>query len=126
MSHGRMVLLALPIEAAAVPVLVLVAAVFGPADPDAARACAGRSGYQVGPVAGFVLCLGGGWLASRRLADGHVLRGATLGAMVAVIDVAILVAGGARFRVILAMSNLGRIVAGASGGLLARRGSSWE
>jgi nitrate reductase gamma subunit len=126
MSHGRMVLLALAIEASTVLVLVLVVAVFGPVDPDAARAYAEQSGYWIGPVAGFALCLGGGWLVARRLSDRHVLRGATLGAMVAVIDLAILVAGGAGFRMIFVVSNLGRIVAGASGGLLARRGSSWE
>jgi hypothetical protein len=44
-----------------------------------------------------------------------------LGAMVAVIDVALLVAGGADFQPILALSNAGRLAAGSLGGWLAGR-----
>lgn len=123
MSMGRMALLAVAIEATAVLILVLVVAVFGPAEPAAAEAYAQRLGYWVGPIAGFILCLGGGWLVARPLQERQVQRGALLGTMVAAIDVAILVAGGATFQPIFVLSNLGRIVAGSLGGLSASRTS---
>lgn len=116
-----MTLLAVAIESVAVLTLVLTVALLGPADPVEAQAWAERLGYWVGPIAGFTLCFGGGWLAAHGLEEGHVLRGLLLGAMVAMIDVAILVASGAAFQLIFAISNTGRLVAGALGGLLARR-----
>ena len=116
-----MVLLAIAIEAVAVLILVLIIAVFGPADPDAAQAYAERLGYWVGPIAGFSLCVGGGWLVARALTADHVKHGMLLGAMVAAIDVAILVAGGASFQPIFVVSNLGRVVAGSLGGWVAGR-----
>jgi hypothetical protein len=79
MSIGRMVLLALVMEALA----VLVVAVFGPSNPAAAQAYAERLGYWVGPIAGFTLCLAGGWLVSRRPRSGQVARGLLLGTLVA-------------------------------------------
>ena len=115
-----MTLLAVAIESIAVLVLVLIVALLGPPDPTEAQAYAERLGYWVGPIAGFVLCLGGGWLVARGLTEGHVLRGLLLGTMVAAIDVAILVASGAGFQMIFALSNSGRLVAGALGGLMAR------
>jgi hypothetical protein len=116
-----MVLLAIAIEAVAVLILVVVVAVFGPSEPDAAQAYAERLGYWIGPLAGFTLCVGGGWLAARSLTADHIRRGMLLGAMVAAIDVAILVAGGAAFQAIFVVSNLGRVVAGSLGGWLASR-----
>ena len=116
-----MPVLAVAIESAAVLVLVLIVALLGPADPAEAAAYAERLGYWVGPLAGFALCLGGGWLAARGLEEGHVRRGLLLGAMVAAIDVVILVASGSGFQLIFVVSNSGRLVAGALGGLVARR-----
>jgi len=121
MRIGPLVLLALSIEAVAVLALVLMVALFGPTEPIAAQEYAERLGNWVGPLAGFVLCLGGGWLVARHLTEGHVKRGLLLGAMVAAIDLAILVASGAAFQVLFAFSNLGRLVAGSIGGLLASR-----
>lgn len=116
-----MVILAVAIEAAAVLILILSVALLGPSEPEAARAYAESLGYWLGPTAGFVLCLGGGWLVGRPLRGGQVTRGALLGTIVATIDVAILVGGGAAFQPILVASNLGRIVAGALGGLASSR-----
>ena len=116
-----MVLLAIAIEAVAVLILVLVVAVFGPADPDAAQAYAERLGFWVGPIAGFSLCVGGGWLVARPLTADHIRHGMLLGAMVATFDVAILVVGGAPFQPIFLASNLGRVVAGSLGGWVASR-----
>lgn len=115
-----MTLLAVAIESTAVLALVLIVALLGPTDPAEAQAYAERLGYWVGPIAGFTLCVGGGWLAARRLTEGHVSRGLLLGTMVATIDVAILVAGGAAFQLIFVISNSGKLIAGALGGLVAR------
>jgi hypothetical protein len=118
---ARLLGIAVLIEAAAVLVLVAVVAVLGPADPEGAQAFAQRLGDWVGPIAGFVLCFGGGWFVSRTLTSGHVPRGLLLGALVAAIDVAILVASGSPFRWLFVVSNLGRLIAGALGGLVASR-----
>lgn len=119
MTIGRMALLAVLIEALTVSVLVVAVALFGPPDPEAAQAFAEQVGYWLGPIAGFILCFIGGWLVARRLASGHVTRGLLLGALVAAIDIALLVATGAGFRPMFAVSNLGRLVAGSLGGLVA-------
>ena len=118
---AHLVGLAVLIEAGAVLVLVVVVAVFGPSDPEGAQAFARRLGDWVGPIAGFVLCFGGGWFVSRRLTSGHVPRGLLLGALVAAIDIAILMASGSAFRWLFVVSNLGRLVASSLGGLVASR-----
>ena len=116
----RLLGLAVLLEAAAVVVLVLIVAVFGPSDAEGSQAFAQRLGDWVGPIAGFVLCFGGGWLVSRRLTTGQVARGLLLGSLVAAIDVSILIASGSAFRLLFVLSNLGRLVAGALGGFMAR------
>lgn len=119
MKIGRMILLAVAIEALSIVVLVVLVAIFGPADSAAAQEYAQRLGYWVGPLAGFVLCIGGGWLVARNLTTGHVPRGLLLGAMVAAIDITILIASGSGFQVVFLVSNLGRLVGGSLGGWLA-------
>lgn len=121
-SVFRLLALAVLIEASAVLVLVAIVAVFGPADPLASQAFAQRLGDWVGPIAGFLLCFGGGWFVTRRLSAGHVTRGLLLGALVATIDIAILAASGSGFRLLFVVSNAGRMVAGSLGGLVASRG----
>lgn len=121
MKFVRYLVLAIVIEAIAVLILVLLVAMFGPSDPDAAPAFARRLGYWVGPTAGFVLCIGGGWLVARNLNSGQVTSGLILGATVAAIDVLLLVGGGAEFEPIFVFSNLGRLAAGSVGGWLAGR-----
>lgn len=123
MSPVRMFGVAVVIEGLAILVLVGVVAVTGPGDPVAARAYAEDLGYWLGPLAGFVLCVGGGWLVSRRSGSRQVSRGLLLGAMVVGIDVTLLVASGATFQPILALSNMGRLVAGALGGRFAALGA---
>ena len=72
---ARIVLLAVGVEALTILTLVLLVAVSGPADPSAAQEYAARLGRWVGPIAGFVLCLIGGWLAARDAVTGHVGHG---------------------------------------------------
>ena len=97
---------------------------FGPSGADAAQAWAERLGYWVGPISGFAHCLLGGLWVARGLHAAHVLNGLILGLVVAGIDVGILVASGAAFKSIFAVSNIGRVIAGTIGGWIARRSAS--
>ncbi|MBT8489082.1 MAG: hypothetical protein KJO65_09700 [Gemmatimonadetes bacterium] len=117
----RYVAVALTIELVAILLLVGVVAVSGPSDAEAAAALAERVGYWLGPAAGFVLCVVGGWYVARDLEAGRVRSGLVLGAAAAGIDVLILVASGAAFQWMLVVSNVGRLIAGALGGWLATR-----
>ena len=106
--------------------LVLLVALLGPSDQAAAQAYAERLGYWVGPIAGFVFCLLGGWWVAKGLSGAHVLNGLILGAAVAAIDLAILLVSGAEFHPVFAVSNIGRVVAGSLGGSLAGRSGRSE
>lgn len=119
---GRILVTAFMIEALAIGGLVLLVALLGPSDPDSSRAFAAQVGYWFGPSAGFALCIAGGWFVARGLAARQVLAGLVLGAAVAVIDVALLVAGGAAFDPVFVASNTGKLLAGTIGGWLASRG----
>ena len=121
---GRILVVAVAVEALAIIGLVIVVALLGPLDPDAARAYAQETGYWFGPSAGFVLCIAGGWFVARRLTEGQILNGLVLGAAVAAIDVALIIASGAPFQFIFVVSNVGRIVAGTIGGWIASRGNA--
>ena len=118
---GRIILTAIAVEVLAVLVLVMLVVLFGPSDPTAAEAYAERLGYWVGPIAGFLLCLLGGWWVAKGLSGSHVLNGLVLGATVAAIDIAILLVSGAEFHPVFAVSNIGRVVAGSLGGWFAGR-----
>lgn len=120
---GKIITIAIAVEAIAIIGLIGIIAVLGPSDPDAAQAYAKEVGYWFGPVVGFVLCIAGGWFLSRRLKQHQVLNGLVVGAVVAVIDVALLVAGGAAFQLIFVASNIGKLFAGSFGGWLASRRS---
>lgn len=117
----RYVAVALTIELVAILLLVGVVAVSGPSDPEAAAALAERVGYWLGPAAGFLLCVVGGWYVAKDLESGRIRSGSILGAAAAGIDVLILVASGAAFRWVLVVSNVGRLIAGSLGGWLATR-----
>ena len=116
---GRIIVFALLAEFLAVLALVLIVAVFGPADPDAAAAYAQQLGNWVGPIGGFVFTLLAAWWVARRLTDAQLLHGFLVGVAVAAIDVAILVLSAAEFQWLFVASNVGRIVAGTLGGWLA-------
>jgi len=121
---GRIIIIAIVVEALAIIGLIGIVAVFGPSDPNSAQAYAEEVGYWFGPVVGIVLCIAGGWFVARRLKQHQVLNGLVLGAIVAAIDVALLVAGGATFQLIFIASNIGKLLAGSIGGWLASRGSA--
>jgi hypothetical protein len=118
---GRTIGVAIAVEVLAILVLVVLVATSGPSDAAAAEAYAARLGPWVGPVAGFFLCLGGGWFVARDLSNSHVPSGFFLGAFAAAIDIAILVGFGTPFRPVFVLSNLGRVVGGSLGGWIARQ-----
>ena len=121
---GLVVLVAIVTEVLAILALVLVVAVAGPTEPAAAQSYAEEIGYWLGPVAGFVLCVAGGWFVASRVPKHRLLNGFAVGAVAAAIDIAILVASGTDFLGIYVISNIGRIAAGSIGGLLAGRGAA--
>jgi apolipoprotein N-acyltransferase len=118
---GRIIGVAIATEIGAVLLLVLLVWLLGPPDPEDARAFAGRIGVWVGPLAGFCLCLLGGWWVGKSVPSAGTLNGLLVGAAAAAIDVALLIAGGAAFQAVFVASNLGRIVAGTIGGSLGSR-----
>ena len=118
---GRILGFAILAEVLAVLTLVLIVALFGPSDPAEAQAYAERIGLWVGPIAGFLFTLAGGWWIARSLVNSQVLNGLVLGVVVAIIDISILLLSGAEFLPIFAISNIGRVIAGSLGGLLASR-----
>ena len=118
---GRIFVIAILAEILANLALVVIVALFGPADPAAAQAYAESTGFWVGPLAGFAFTLIGGWWIARSLANSQVLNGFALGVAVALIDISILVMSGAEFLPVFVYSNVGRIFAGSLGGWLAGR-----
>src|SRR5262245_27299392 len=62
------------------------------------------------PIAGFVLCLLGGWWVARGAATAHVRNGVALGVAVAAIDLVLLVASGAPFGVLVMLSVTSRVI----------------
>ncbi len=118
---GAIAIAAIAAEILAIVALVLIVALVGPAEPEAAQAYAERLGYWVGPIGGFAACVLAGWWVARGLAAAHILNGFILGAAVAAIDGSILVASGAAFEPVFAISNIGRVIAGSIGGWLASR-----
>jgi hypothetical protein len=73
------------------------------------------------PAAGFLFCLLGGWWAARGVQVAHQRNGVVLGAAVAVIDLALLLASGAPVGALMALSFLSRVFGGYCGGMLALR-----
>ena len=118
---GRILIFEILAEILAVLTLVVIVALFGPSEPEAAQDYAERLGILVGPIAGFLFTLAGGWWIARRLAHSQVLNGLVLGMVVAIIDISILVLSGTEFQPVFAISNIGRIIAGTLGGWLASR-----
>lgn len=107
------------VEALTVATLILVVALFGPAEQDAAQAYAKQLGFYIGPIGGFIFCLLGAWWVARKLTHAHILNGFILGLAVAIIDISILLASGPEFHPLFIISNIGRVVAGTLGGWFA-------
>ena len=114
---GRITFLAVAIEVVSILSLVAVVAAVGPNEKVAATQFAEQTGVWFGPLSGAILCfLVARWLTGAMTA-GQVLCGAALGLAVAIVDVALLVAGGTDFRLLFVASNILRVIAGSAGGL---------
>ncbi len=109
--------------AEAVPVIVLVAivAVFGPREAAGANAFARQAGPWVGTIGGFVCALAGARWVGAAAASRALAWGTGLGLALAAVDVGVFLAMREPFAWIIAISNAGKVVAGAIGGLLAAR-----
>lgn len=83
-----------------------------------------RLALWTAPATGFALCLIGGWWVARRAGSGHGRNGAALGGAVAIIDLALLIASGAPFGVLMVSSFAARIAGGYCGGLIAKQRES--
>jgi hypothetical protein len=111
-------------EIVAILILVCLVATFGPNDAGGAQLYAKKLGRWVGPLTGIVFSfLGALWIA-RSLATSRVLYGALFGVVMALIDVALLIAMRASFDWIFVVSNGGKIIAAIAGGLCAKQMSS--
>ncbi|MFN2508851.1 MAG: hypothetical protein ABR589_08775 [Chthoniobacterales bacterium] len=117
----RLILAAIAAEACAILILVAAVALFGPGEPNAAQLFAERLGRFVGPIAGTLLGLAGGYLIARRLNSGQLLHGALFGVVFAATDVVLLLAAQAAFEWLFVASNATRIVSGTLGGMLATK-----
>jgi hypothetical protein len=80
-----------------------------------------RYGRWVGPIAGFVFCLLGGWWVARPLDSDQEWNGLALGLLAATLDVGLLMYAGAPFAWVFVLSTASRIVAGYLGGGVARK-----
>lgn len=120
----RLILGALGVEVAAVLLLVILVAAFGPNNAEAARAFADRLGAWVGPVAGSLFTFIGACAIARRLSRDRFLHGVLFGVSVALLDVAILVATRAPFAWVFVFSNLLKLLAGYLGGVCAARSAA--
>ena len=119
---GRIVIAAFATEVIAILALIAFVALFGPNETTAAQQFAERVGFWFGPASGFVLCIAAAFWVTRSLTSGHVYQGVLVGVAAAAIDIILLVVSAASFQPVFAISNAGRVVAGAIGGWLASRG----
>jgi hypothetical protein len=118
---GRIVLAAAAAEIAGVLALAALVAIFGPSGFKEAQPFAERLGAWVGPISGFLLCIGGGYWVAKGAAPYYLTNGVAMGLAGALVDIVSAIALGASFQILLVVSNVGRIVAGFVGGALASR-----
>ena len=115
----RCLIAAVIAELAAIITLVLIVAVLGPRDPAAAQAYAEGLGRFIGPIAGALFGVLGGYFVARPLSERHLLHGALFGVLFAMIDLAILAFSRAPFEMLFVVSNVGRVLGGILGARLA-------
>jgi hypothetical protein len=120
---GRLLVAVLLAEGIPILLLIALVAAFGPGERIADQAFAERLGRWVGPIAGALSVLVAARWVARDLSSGRVAHGVALGAAAALLDVALLVAGGAGFAWLFVVSQVGRLVAGYAGGASARAGA---
>ena len=121
-NWGRAITAAVVTKLLAVLVLAAIVAAFGPQDSKEAMAYTQQMGARVGPIAGFLFCIFGGWWTAKTAAvPDRVANGATMGVISAVLDIVLTLAFGGTIALLLVFSSVGRIFAGALGGWLSAR-----
>lgn len=112
---------AIAAEVAAILVLVCLVAIFGPREASQAQVYAEKLGWWVGPIAGTILSFIGAFWVARQLASGQLVHGSLFGLLYSLIDVALIIAMQPPFEWVFVVSTAGKLIAGASGGLVAAR-----
>jgi hypothetical protein len=108
-------------EIVPIATLIVLVGVMGPANPAEAQEFATMLGRWVAPLGGAAMAIAMTLWVTKPLSDGHVLHGALLGTLLAVLDVTILVASGQSFDPVFVWSNVGKIAAGVVGGLIGKQ-----
>ncbi len=101
--------------------LALVTMVFSPSDPVAAASFAVTAGRWAGPLGGTFIAAIVALVIGRTLADRRTLHGALIGAVAVLFDVGILTLAAPPFDWLFVLGNVGRLVGGAMGGVVAER-----
>ena len=121
----RVVITAVVVQILAVATLILIPTALmiwgGLSTLANAEADLQRHGRWVGPAAGFLFCLLGGWWVARRLDSDQGWNGLALGLTAAALDVMLLTFAGAPFAWVFVLSTAGRIVGGYLGGGFAQK-----
>ena len=101
--------------------LALVTTVFSPADPTAVAAFAATAGRWAGPLGGTLVAAIVALVIGRTLADRRILHGTLIGATAVLFDVGILALAAQPFDWLYVVGNVGRLVGGVIGGMVAAR-----
>jgi hypothetical protein len=121
LKWGRILIATIVAEIVPLAALVAIVAVTIPPDVENQTAYAAGIGQWVGPIGGALMAFLGGLWVGRRLTRDHVVSGALVGVLLAVIDLVSLIALSAPFAWIFVISNGSKIICAALGGLVAAR-----
>ena len=116
---GRLVVGSVIAELTVIALLAVVVVIIGPHAPLADQVFAQNLGRWVGPIGGALVTFLGTLVIARPLSTDQVAHGLLLGGLLALLDITILVASRAPFEWIFVVSNLGKIVAGYLGAVIA-------
>ncbi len=108
-------------EIVPIATLIVLIGVMGPDNPAEAQEFAMMLGRWVGPLGGATMAVVMTQWVAKPLSSGHVLHGTLLGTLLALVDVAILMASGQPFDPLFVRSNVGKIAAGVVGGIIAKQ-----
>ena len=124
MRWGRIIAAAVLAEIAAIAAVVIAVALFGPDTQEGAEAYAAQIARWLGPVAGACATFVGAIIVARSTGERALAHGIAVGCGIALIDVILLVGGGASFEWLFVASDAGRIAAGTLGGWIVQKRST--
>lgn len=112
----RILIAAVVAEVAAIALLILLVAIFGPGNEEADKQYAEQLGRWVGPLGGATLCFLGGYWVAWSASTRRPLHGLLVGVAAALIDIVSILAFRVPFQLLFVASNVGRVLAGWLGG----------